>query len=407
MSRMTPLLAVLLVPLAAAAAAAQDVTDLRPLVVERPTNDAPPRFRLGVTVDISARGMLVKSVEPNSPMRKMRNASRPDALFEAEPGDTIIGIKDGSGRFILPNSGPATAAVLNSLAGTRTQVIVGDVNGSGNKIYTIDFGASGCAGGGPRPPDGPGKVVVVLIGDTNDDKVGKAVAGAFAGLREVLKEKEIKPHVREVHEISGREFDRRTILTRLNAIPVGANDALLCFVNAHGAHDPNRRDYCRGHFFAMPAGGDFRRSDLRDALNLKGARLTCLLSDSCNAPAEFTSQRPVQALEAPSNPKFESLFLKAAGVVDLNSSSPGQYAFTYVFAPLLADSLSINGTTRLPFHKETTWKEYAEELVAETGALYKDARTQMLRNPRISDTTRKILEGQPAQTVVVYDLKAR
>jgi hypothetical protein len=151
----------------------------------------------------------------------------------------------------------------------------------------------------------------------------------------------------------------------------------------------------------MPDRVNLLRRDLRQSLELKNARMTCLISESCNAEAPFVVPRAVQAVVGPTNDKFESLFLGTNGYVDLNSSSKGEYSFTQVFGPLFAGSLSMNAPDS---GKKMTWKKYTDDLRDMTAALYTDMRKQALDNPRVNDRTKGFLRGQPNQTVKVYVL---
>jgi hypothetical protein len=109
----------------------------------RETGVAPAKYRLGITADFFASGIRVRNVEPGSPLRKMTCPGQSGQVFAAEPNDTILGIRNGSGQFVLPTSAGAVAAALNSLPGPRTQVLVGDVNGTGTRLFDIDLGGDG------------------------------------------------------------------------------------------------------------------------------------------------------------------------------------------------------------------------------------------------------------------------
>jgi hypothetical protein len=318
-------------------------------------------------------------------------------VFEVEPGDQVVGIRDGFGRFIRPRSPDTVAAILASLPGTQTQIIVRDVRGSGNWVYTVNFGANAA---NRKLPAGAPKVVVILIGDTNDKKIRDYVRGTLNSVKQVMEEKAQAKYVREIVEIKDRQFDKQRILNAINKVSVGENDTVLCFINCHGAHDPRVNDYSNGHWFHMSVGDPLHRTELRQALELKGARLTCLISESCNIVMPLPLLTGAGFGEE--NKKFESLFLNAAGVVDLNSSSPGEYSFAAIFGSVFVTSLIGD--------KATSWKEYTDELRALTDELYKDRRRNVLENRNLAAKNPELFAAyrdQEAQTVMVYEMSIR
>jgi S1-C subfamily serine protease len=98
------------------------------------------------------------------------------------------------------------------------------------------------------------------------------------------------------------------------------------YYSGHGASDD------QGHYLAM-AKGKLHRNKVLDAMLRKGPRLAVLITDCCNLRSDgemfFAPYFQVNRPSSPT-PLFRSLFLEPKGIVDVNSSSPGEGAF---FAP--------------------------------------------------------------------------
>jgi hypothetical protein len=119
------------------------------------------------------------------------------------------------------------------------------------------------------------------------------------------------------------------------------------------------------------------------------------------------------------NPKFNSLFLGARGVADLNSASAGESAYIGVFSPVFANALtehplneSLDGPdgkpreslpARVGSGNATTWARFSDELRAWTEIRYQLIRSNALR-ARLSDADRHALEDQRTQRVQVIEL---
>lgn len=130
------------------------------------------------------------------------------------------------------------------------------------------------------------------------------------------------------YEISENALgDPRRIAEFIQDVRVAANDTLLFYFSGHGGNDD------RGQYLAF-AGGRLYRDELRALLKQKGARLTVIITDCCNQRLDGEDfAAPSMDMEPPPavTPLFRSLFFEPRGLVDINSSSPGEAAF---FAPL-------------------------------------------------------------------------
>ena len=179
-------------------------------------------------------------------------------------------------------------------------------------------------------PQPESRVHVLLVGDTNDPKIGHS-AGVdldnLAGLfRQLLPESRLQMQI-----LRGDEVNKASILQRINAVRPTADDAFVFIWTGHGAYNNG------GHYFSLPNGDGLYRRDVLTAMRLFGPRLVVLLSGSCNE----ISYAPVQRVYRPYvciyptvhhepariSPIAEELFLKSRGVVDVNGASEGQLGF--------------------------------------------------------------------------------
>lgn len=131
----------------------------------------------------------------------------------------------------------------------------------------------------------------------------------------------------QISVLRGVGATRDNILRHYEQLDTNPNESLLCYYAGHGGYDDRPG---RGHFFALSAGG-MLRSELRDAMLRKGARLTVLLSDTCASYAKFliAPRQYVTVTAPPVNRMFESLLLRHTGLVDINGASVGQYAWGF------------------------------------------------------------------------------
>ena len=124
-------------------------------------------------------------------------------------------------------------------------------------------------------------------------------------------------------DISDSYVVHREILRAIDRCPAGPDDTIFFYWCGHGAFDEG------GHFLWMPENRGpqaMRRSEIRDALVRKGVRLVVFVTESCHVLQRFPEAESmpsaIQCDEVP--PLFQSLFFRSRGVVNVNSSSPGQ-----------------------------------------------------------------------------------
>jgi hypothetical protein len=196
------------------------------------------------------------------------------------------------------------------------------------------------AAAAPARADDGRKVYAVIVLDTDAGKAGLEdlspdMEKDGQNVKKFL-EGGIGADYLELKVLKGRDASLRGLNDYLDSIrPARGRDALVCFVSAHGQTVRRNGDE---HILALCGTGrkeEVRRSELRDMLLRKGARLTVLLSDSCSDCPADPVRAPDRGLStfAPSRrssvaPAFRSLFLEAEGVVDVNGSTEGYYAWS-------------------------------------------------------------------------------
>lgn len=122
------------------------------------------------------------------------------------------------------------------------------------------------------------------------------------------------------------QSDPKKILDLVRELNPRPDDTVVFYYSGHGASDD------QGHYFAM-AKGKLHRKQVLEAINVKRPRLAVIITDCCNVRSDgYVSFAPNFGIEHPISPTplFRSLFLEPKGIVDMNSSAPGESAF---FAP--------------------------------------------------------------------------
>lgn len=212
-------------------------------------------------------------------------------------------------------------------------------------------------------------IVAIVAGDISPSgQWGKYTAHVMldeTNIRGMLEDNmpESRLQTRSLRLESDAKSDPKQLLAAVADAKVNANDTLLFFYTGHGSVDD------QGHYLAL-AQGKLYRKRLLEALSAKGARLTVLITDSCNSRSDgYMFIAPAYQSANPPVPTelFQSLFLQPKGVVDINSCSPGESAFFTplggplhetgsVFTKALTDWVQKNQ------HRKRVWDEMVREV---------------------------------------------
>ena len=119
----------------------------------------------------------------------------------------------------------------------------------------------------------------------------------------------------ESRALEGSDFTAVSVLSEIDRLPVGIDDALFCFISTHGGYDTKV-----GHFMST-ADGVLVRRDVMARLKQKSSRLTILITDASQPntlPDDVVTR--TAAADKPTHALTQLLFYYQ-GAVDINSSS--------------------------------------------------------------------------------------
>ena len=180
------------------------------------------------------------------------------------------------------------------------------------------------------------------------------------------------------------EVTREMILSAAQKLDVRASDAILCFYAGLGVFDQSRN-----HYLALPDGSNLPRAELLNSLKAKNARLTVLMTDCClDAMPPGGEILVLNPPGLPSKVLFWLLFGQK-GIVDINSSAPGEVAFC------LQDVVGAQGSIFMrSFVKDCTlgsfagkrkvpWDDFFGQLKKTVGLTYRMEKKLTARNNRV------------------------
>jgi hypothetical protein len=269
-----------------------------------------------------------------------------------------------------------------------------------------------------------GRLHAIFAVDTSPEAgLAESVAKDLTNVKALLQEgfKDHKDRL-VVKEFAGKDFSIRSIRGYLENLQVGPEDALLFYFSGHGGLHPEI-----GHILQMEQGeGDYPnllpRLQIRRWVLDKGARLSLLITDSCNTPPD--KEEVKGGRERAEWDTVRCLFLEASGVLDINAAADGEAAWCNeqsggIFTLALVDTL------RRPFKSELDrdgdgflhWQEVLPEVQRRTLHYYVPFRTRALEEleqkiARLSDGPvrrallheQRQLRQQEEQTVRVWSL---
>lgn len=323
---------------------------------QRPTTDA---YRLLLESTATAEGLQVVRIQPESPVLDMESAERSGLRGIMEVGDVIVAVDgqplDSTDRYFAAMERSAERRGLVEL--TVVDVSTGARHRWKVQAAKVLVPAQGDPIGQKR------KVHFLIIGLTDDAKIGAAM-DVTAKLWHSCVENIDDDRLGNVRLMTGAECRAAAILTAVRNMEVAARDTLFCVYCGHGAFDPSRAahdDPSRGHHLQIRPTGDLMRKSLSDALIAKDARLTVLITDTCNiqdrarpAVAMVEEQRTVIVMG--SSP-FDQLLFNWRGVVDISGTDFGQFGFCQ---PGYGAWFSVSAIPVLEQHRD--WQSAFEQL---------------------------------------------
>jgi len=290
------------------------------------TNKGAPNLLpvLGITSVVSDEGENIYSVAPNSPAERAG----------VQEGD-LVHFVDGYRVGRIEGNVYSLASEIRHASGSCALTLTR--NGQRMMLYP-QFKST--------PISNTRNVHCLLVGLTKDDKIGEGVGKNLINVQ-ALFEDIPQGNRGKMLVVADDQCNAASILEAVRSLQVNPGDTIFCYYAGHGAYDPSQQDPndpSGGHFFQIP-GGDLYRKTLMKELTTHGAKLTVLITDTCNVPSV-----PVDIAAAPmaaptDEPPLVTLLLRYRGVVDISGSTRDQFGWYRKAGGLFTDSfvLSIAG----------------------------------------------------------------
>lgn len=257
---------------------------------------------------------------------------------------------------------------------------------------------------------------VLLVIETNCD-LGESVQSDRRNLEHML-ERSIPASRLTITVLDGNKVTRANVLDHYRNLKTGPTESLLFYYCGHGAMDAKR-----GRYFQLQSSKKGKieplfRSEVKQAMEQKGAGLVVLMSDCCSSrvPAGKTARVSQPAIHAPA---VRNLFFQHRGVVDITAAQNGTGswgnedggAFTLAFCAAMnpANFKKLDGSS----DGFVTWKEFFPKLQKSTEETFsRIAKELRARGAIVDQTTQTPLAvslGEPvpgsANTVATPDAK--
>jgi len=358
-------------------------------------------YRLLINVAEQAeRGFLVTSVDSRSPTANMVKVGNPKVHGSLEPGDIITHVNGHAIR------GLASLHDALDQAGGEVTLTVIDKSSSQEinwQTKTVKV-QTPIIPGEDHPPTRDRVVRVLLIGLTDDERIGKGMQLNLTNLERILRS-EIPGERLDIEIVSGADCNARTIISKVRELGrrAKAADSLFCYYAGHGAYDPRYEagDPSGGHFFSIPS-GDLLRKTLFDNMLAQPGRLKVLVTDTCNVrwvariAGGLAYEQKTLTVRGPS--PLEQLLLYHRGVLDLSATSRDQYGwtneriggwFTYTFGQLITGYAD--------------WQPFVDRVSIDANSFFLRMRQSMIDNPAgISEDTLRAIRDQTAMKPAVF-----
>jgi|GEM_PF-5617174 len=259
-------------------------------------------------------GLQVKSVVPKGPCTKMRDRTTLDTGV-LEVGDVVTAI---DGQAI--QSDQHYFQMLRRSGGRPVDVSIRDVNSRKTFVWSV----------APALVRGvTGTVHALLVGRIDEPDIGRGVHLDLANMQSVISAIPV-PESGTISRLTSHNATPSNVIATVRSLPVDTDDTVVCYLSCHGAYDPAASsDSCGGHYFQLYSGA-LRRSRLLTELRSLNARLTVLISESCNAPGYSPMGRSIPGQSSRQRTEYkhlEDLFMLHKGIVNVNSCSRGTYAW--------------------------------------------------------------------------------
>ena len=205
----------------------------------------------------------------------------------------------------------------------------------------------------------------------------------------------------------GQQKDKQSLTgpelrNAIKTCPAGSNDTIVVYWAGHGRGDR----VTERHYLQMANGQLLERYSIVNDVLKKRVRLSVIITDTCAESVAGPGAFPAIAAAVVISPLFDELFIKARGLVDISSASPGEYAFAItspllgcLFSQVLAcPRVSLEENPHLNYlarnrDERKKWPEVIGELQGHLDAWFKECQS----SPNASD----LMKNQERQTIWV------
>jgi len=175
---------------------------------------------------------------------------------------------------------------------------------------------------------------VVLVGDTNDDNIGRSVEVDLVNLRKLVgtitENTGLTANLQtfQGNQLGVKENSTDQIKQALQTLNVGPQDVVMFYYSGHGGR---KRDQESKWPLLAVAGSATRLNQMLDlnwvinTLQQMRPRLWIAIADACNSVVDRLPYLPAKAIKNPDH--YKKLFLDYQGHIIASSSKAGQYSY--------------------------------------------------------------------------------
>lgn len=239
-------------------------------------------------------------------------------------------------------------------------------------------------------------VHVIVVGDTNDAKIGTAVKTDIKLFDKLVTDlrslASSNGYSLKTHIMIGSDCSPSYVNNAINSLSAN-NDIIIFYYSGHGGR--SHKDDATSRFPRMCLGLGSRYadqwikvSDCLDRLRAKGPRFILMITDCCNSYFDRKSSEQSATLHgfSGSNDVLRKLFFESTGYASITGASPGEYGWctqngaylTLSFLDQLDKAINTNNTS-------ITWqqlmKSVSDDTFETTNKLYKARRISNSQRP--------------------------
>ncbi len=213
---------------------------------------------------------------------------------------------------------------------------------------------------------------ILIVADTEDEQIGQLCHLDGKRLYNTLRDEIPRIRRGDIRILKGKAATKKEIVSLYESLEVKPTESIFFYFTGHGAQ-------VRGgdHVLKMADGELFKRTELRDLLRAKEARLTVMITDSCSntIPEQPSYAMAPRMMGIIDYDVCRFLFFRHAGFVDINSATPPQEAvmvekrgsfFTYALCNLLSGSNDMVSDRS----GRVTWQSFSDVLTERTASQF-------------------------------------